>query len=271
MATLIFSGSGVLFPAHLGAAEYIFKHVVNQSESKFVGCSGGSLVAAALANHLPPLKAKELAKKMLPKDIVSLNWKFWQPARDIGLFSLEKMEKTLKDYVPETMEYSKMPLRIVTANVDTKQEILFSKETTPKARLPKVVCASCSAPFIFTPVEIDGCLYVDGGVVNNFPVDLAYPASDNLVIGVRVGSNVPIKRTSVVAKDKIKNRIDYCAALLGTMMDESEKEHVEDAPTGMKTIVIRLPYECFDLFGIAEKDVDIMFDIGYRAAEAALK
>ena len=271
MATLVFSGSGVLFPAHLGAAEYIFKHVVNQSESKFVGCSGGSLVSAVLANHLPPLKAKELAKKMLPKDIISLNWKFWQPARDIGLFSLSKMEKTLKDYIPETMEYSKMPLRIVTVNVDTKQEILFSKETTPKANLPKVVCASCSAPFIFTPVEIGGQLYVDGGVVNNFPLDLAYPALDKIVIGIRIISIPPIRRTSLVAKTNIKSRLEYCNSLLGTMLAESEREHVEDAPPETKIINIVLPYECFDLFGIVEKDIDIMFDLGYKAAESALK
>ena len=70
MATLVFSGSGVLFPAHLGAAEYIFKHVVNQSECKFVGTSGGSLVSAILANHISPLKAKELAKKILKSPLI---------------------------------------------------------------------------------------------------------------------------------------------------------------------------------------------------------
>jgi len=269
MATLIFSGSGLLYPAHLGAAEYIIQHVVNQSECKFVGTSGGSLVSAILANHISPLKAKELAKKILPKDIISFNWSFWQPARSIGLFSLNKLEKTLEDYVPKTMEFSKMPLKIVTANVDTKQEVVFSKETTPKAILPKVVCASCAVPFIFTPVEIDKQLYVDGGIVNGFALDLAYPPFDKIVIGIKVTSEIPIKRTTVVAKSRIESRIDYCAALLGTMLAEGEKEHVEHVLAGIRIINIKLPYEPFDFFGIGEKEVDNMFEIGYKAAEEA--
>jgi hypothetical protein len=55
------------------------------------------------------------------------------------------------------------------------------------------------------------------------------------------------------------------------MLAESEREHVEDAPPETKIINIVLPYECFDLFGIVEKDIDIMFDLGYKAAESALK
>jgi NTE family protein len=48
--------------------------------------------------------------------------------------------------------------------------------------------ASMSIPAVFAPVEIDGRLYVDGGMVRNLPVDVAREAGCEIIIAVNLGT-----------------------------------------------------------------------------------
>ncbi|MBR6466171.1 MAG: patatin-like phospholipase family protein, partial [Bacteroidales bacterium] len=56
--------------------------------------------------------------------------------------------------------------------------------------LPLSMRASMAIPGFFAPVEIDGKVLVDGGVVNNFPVDVAKQMGADIVIGVDVQSDL---------------------------------------------------------------------------------
>ena len=53
--------------------------------------------------------------------------------------------------------------------------------------LTSAMRASMSAPGVFAPVEIDGRLLVDGGMVENLPVDVAKAMGVDIVIAVDVG------------------------------------------------------------------------------------
>ncbi|MBP3332251.1 MAG: patatin-like phospholipase family protein [Tidjanibacter sp.] len=57
--------------------------------------------------------------------------------------------------------------------------------------LPTAIRASMAIPGAFTPVELDSMLLVDGGVKNNFPVDVVLDMGADIVIGVDVGSQSP--------------------------------------------------------------------------------
>lgn len=46
--------------------------------------------------------------------------------------------------------------------------------------------ASSAFPSLFSPVEIDGKLLIDGGVVNNYPVDEVLKLGADIIIGVDV-------------------------------------------------------------------------------------
>jgi predicted acylesterase/phospholipase RssA len=55
------------------------------------------------------------------------------------------------------------------------------------ANLAEAVLASSRAPGIFPPMVIEGELHVDGGLINNVPVDIMKPFSNHgFVIGVDV-------------------------------------------------------------------------------------
>lgn len=55
---------------------------------------------------------------------------------------------------------------------DTFEMKIFSAEHTPNVEIALVVRASVSIPKLFKPVKINGNKYVDGGCINNFPVDI---------------------------------------------------------------------------------------------------
>lgn len=56
--------------------------------------------------------------------------------------------------------------------------------------LAQAIRASMSIPGVFEPVEVDSMLLVDGGIVNNFPVDVIKAMGADIVIGVDVGATV---------------------------------------------------------------------------------
>jgi NTE family protein len=61
------------------------------------------------------------------------------------------------------------PLRIVAANISKNELTLFSAETTPEVCVADAVCASICLPIVFVPHRIDGCDYLDGGLLSNLP------------------------------------------------------------------------------------------------------
>ncbi len=56
---------------------------------------------------------------------------------------------------------------------DESPVTLFGHFTTPDVPIWKAFCATLALPGVFPPVEIDGRMYGDGGLSNNFPLDLA--------------------------------------------------------------------------------------------------
>jgi NTE family protein len=75
-----------------------------------------------------------------------------------------------------------IPYLCVATDVETGEEKVFHQ-----GYLPSCMRASMAIPSIFSPMEIDGRLYIDGGVVNNFPVDRVKEMGADILIGVDVG------------------------------------------------------------------------------------
>ena len=62
-------------------------------------------------------------------------------------------------------------INIITTNITTRSEEVFSFENTPSTSVLIAIRMSIAVPIIFTPVCYNGCQYLDGGLVNNFPIN----------------------------------------------------------------------------------------------------
>ncbi|PTN09845.1 patatin-like phospholipase family protein [Mangrovibacterium marinum] len=85
--------------------------------------------------------------------------------------------------VPVDADFSNFPVKFacIAANIENGNE-----EVLDRGFLPTAMYASMAIPGVFMPGERDGKLLVDGGVVNNFPVDVAKKMGADIIIGVDI-------------------------------------------------------------------------------------
>ncbi|HOZ31047.1 MAG TPA: patatin-like phospholipase family protein [Bacteroidales bacterium] len=78
-----------------------------------------------------------------------------------------------------------VPYRCVASDIYQNRQVVFQK-----GDLGSAIRASMTFPLYFKPVEIDSVLYFDGGIYNNFPVDVMRNEFDpDFIVGVVVTSN----------------------------------------------------------------------------------
>lgn len=84
------------------------------------------------------------------------------------------------------MDFNNLPIPFgcVAADLRTGEEVVLRKGS-----LAKAMRASMAIPGMFTPIEIDSMLLVDGGIINKYPVDLARKMGADIVIGVIMPPN----------------------------------------------------------------------------------
>jgi NTE family protein len=85
--------------------------------------------------------------------------------------------------VPHDIDFSKLPISYacVAANLETGKEVVLNK-----GFLPTAMFASMAVPGVFQSPEREGLILIDGGVVNNFPVDVAKKMGADIIIGVDI-------------------------------------------------------------------------------------
>jgi NTE family protein len=90
-------------------------------------------------------------------------------------------------------------LRIVTVDRDNGRRVVFGAPGSPDATVAQAVQASCSVPWIFAPVLIDGREYVDGGVWSNTNLDVAPAGRHTQVLCLNPIASVDIALSSPLA------------------------------------------------------------------------
>jgi len=92
--------------------------------------------------------------------------------------------------IPEYAKFSEFPISFACIGTDllTGEEVLLDC-----GFLPTAMYASMAIPGVFMPVEYDGHLLLDGGLVNNFPSDIAKKMVADIIIGVDVSADTQTK------------------------------------------------------------------------------
>jgi predicted acylesterase/phospholipase RssA/CRP-like cAMP-binding protein len=145
------------------------------------GTSMGAVIAAAYARGWDAPQLLALFEKYMP-DLKAIR------DADLPLVSLlsgRKVDRALH-LVFEELDLADLwlPCFSVAANINDSAMVVHERGLVWRS-----VRASCSLPGIFPPVDIDGRLHVDGGIVNNVPIDVmerARPGST--IIAVDVGA-----------------------------------------------------------------------------------
>jgi len=149
------------------------------------GSSIGSLIGALYASGVSIKMLERLAREIKRRQWVDLTI----PKR--GLIAGNKIEGIIKLLTKgKNFEELEIPLGVVACDLTTKKSILINSGNVAEA-----VRASISIPGIFQPIEKDGHIFVDGGVLERVPARQARVMGADIVIGVELGfsGNIPIR------------------------------------------------------------------------------
>ena len=173
------SGGGTRGVAHLGVYKALIEAGIQPTH--FSGTSAGAIAGALIATGLD---IDELFRTVVDGSSLFKVYKFGFPLN--GLSSLEYLRTMLtRCGVPTEFDALEYHLDVGVSNMNTG---LF--ETHDKGPLHEYIMASCAIPLMFKPVEINGEVYIDGGVFENMPAEPLRNHCD-LVIGVNIMPNVP--------------------------------------------------------------------------------
>lgn len=111
-----------------------------------------------------------------------------------------------------------IPLRVVAADIFTQNEVILSKGS-----LSDALRATQTVPFFYNPIRVDGKYLFDGGVYNNFPVDIVQrDFNPEVIIGVNVSTKV-FEEYPYKQDEKLISK-----SLLFLLLDKSDPSQVPD-------------------------------------------
>lgn len=99
-----------------------------------------------------------------------------------GLYNYNTINR-LTDHVRYIRDFDSLPIPFVciATDIETGKEVVLRKGV-----LPDAILASGAFPSLYSPVEIDNRLLIDGGVTNNYPIEQVRAMGADIIIGVDV-------------------------------------------------------------------------------------
>lgn len=156
---LVLSGGGARGIAHVGVIAALREHGIEPA--CIAGSSSGAIVGALAAAGHSPETMLEFFQEASPFRLSMVT------VRKAGILDTAKVVASFRRYFPED-SFEALKIRLFLTATDIINARLKIFEAGP---LIPAILASCSMPMVFTPTEIDGRWYVDGGVINNFPIE----------------------------------------------------------------------------------------------------
>ena len=203
---LVLSGGGAKGLAHIGALKAIEEAGVHIDY--IAGTSMGAIIGGLYASGYSAAELDSIVKKTnfniliqdeIPRKSMTFyekrnteryaltlpfdNFKLGFPSGLSKGQNIYNLMSGLTVHLDDETDFSKLPIPFfcVAADVETGEEVILDKGS-----LAKSVAASGAIPSLFSPVKIDGRLLIDGGVVNNYPIEELRRRGADVIIGVDV-------------------------------------------------------------------------------------
>jgi len=181
---LVLSGGGLLGAVQVGVLKALFQGGLRPS--MVVGTSVGALNGAFVAFHPEPEGIGELeavwrdlrASRIFEQNPVRLAVNLI--TRRNCMFRTDLLQQLIGDFlVTDDFAAAKMPLRVVATDMSKGEKVVLEE-----GRVSEAVLASCAIPGLFCPVELDGALLVDGGLVANMDLETAVNAGASDILAI---------------------------------------------------------------------------------------
>lgn len=212
------SGGGARGIAHIGIIK-----ALKEKGVKLAAISGTSAGAVVGAMYSYGYEADEILEIIIKTSFL----KRMRPAlAKTGLLKIENLKDIFLKYLPEN-DFSalKIPLTVAATELKKGETVFFSE-----GELITPILASCCVPVLFNPVKYRSGMYVDGGILNNLPVE---PIRDKMDFIIGCHTN-PIDDDFDVKNVKVLIERSLLMAINGNTQKRKEMCNLLIEPPGLK-------------------------------------
>ncbi|MFC0877513.1 patatin-like phospholipase family protein [Saccharicrinis sp. FJH2] len=281
---LVLSGGGARGISHIGAIEVLEKE--GFKIASVTGTSMGALVGGIYALG----KLNEFKEWIITLDKLKIFSLIDFTLSSQGLVKGDKLLNKMKDFIPDAnIEDLKIHYAAVATDIIKKREVVFTKGSVYDA-----IRASIAIPTVFTPVKNDGSLLVDGGLLNNLPINRAKRTNGDLLVAVNVNASIPVYRPRMTQEEsalqesvylkkvkgfnahlkKIRQQnhhetmgyFDLISKTIGIMLNHNVETSLERHPVDVLINISRDTCGTYDFFKAEE-----LIEIGKHAAYESIK
>jgi NTE family protein len=226
-------GSGGIKCAAVAGLWNVLKEADIEVDS-VVGCSGGSMYAALIANHVDAKTIEEWSRTLWTSDIMQGYTESLKASKDgtlrfnerSGLVDDSVMNKKLRDIYGEwNFSDLKLPLKLVATDLVAGEKVVLSEGNVFDA-----IRASIAIPIIFPPWEVDGRLLIDGAASDPLPIDVAIQDGADIIIAMGFTLDYRNRFRSMTAVQEQLNSIYMNNILTSTYAFYNLAHHAEIFP-----------------------------------------
>lgn len=285
---LVMEGGGVRGIALASAVVELDKLGIYSQIRRFAGSSAGAIVATALAVGYTPFETADIALGLDFKRFVDDSGGIVRDAARVisnygyckGEYFLQWAENLIfaktgcPRYTFGALKRDRGVDLIITGTNLTKRKLdLFSSDTVPDMAISDAIRISMSLPIIFIPVEHNGCVYVDGGVLCNYPIDVfdaLYPSREDAVrstLGLKLVTPSEARTGDIVDTHvEIKNVAQYATSIIESLGWQIERLQVREGYWD-RTVCINTGHVKTEDFELSNDDKRFLYENGKKAVQ----
>lgn len=179
---LALGGGAILGAAHIGTLRALKELEIDVHYIS--GTSIGALIAAFYAFGKSWEDIQTIAMELKWMDVSRISLSLY------GLLSNVKLgELIIKHLGDQRIEDAQIPLAIIATDISTGEKVVLREGNVAKA-----IMGSTCIPGVFKPVEVNGKMLVDGGIVENIPVETVKSLGADFIIGIDLNAKHQYKR-----------------------------------------------------------------------------
>jgi len=269
-SNLVLSGGGIQGLAYIGLVKYLEETNNLSKIEKYAGTSAGALACLMIVLGYTSNQMEELVinldfKSFGEKEEVSLislveNYGISEGKKIDDLFKIIIKKKTGNPNITfkELFDKTKKELNILVSNLTKGKYEVFNHINTPDLSVYLAVRLSLNIPFLFKPIEYNNCLYVDGGVMNNFPIKIFNSELEKTIGFCFIKKEI---------NNKIENFQDYLYCVLTSIYYAPSRLMADTYETA--TCRLEISYLSFD-FSLDQIQKKEIIEEGYRQTKEFL-
>ena len=252
--SLVLSGGGARGFGHIGVIEVLIERGFHIHS--IAGTSMGALIGGLYAmGKLEDFKTWVTHMgKLQALDLIDLS------IRRRGLLKGNRVVRKMKALFPTVnIEDLEIGFSAIATQLYAKKSVCINKGDIYDA-----VRASVAIPTIFSPVEIDGDVYVDGGVLNNIPIEYARRKKKDLLIVVDVNAFIEYEGAKNSAVD-LGSSINVLSHSLSLLIEANARNSLTAFPPDILIQLSRESCSMHDFFKVKQQ-----IEYGRQCAENAI-